>query len=246
MKRVLLSMVFLMAASVVASAQSFTYYFPQVAVGAGWRTTIFLSNATASPASGTVTFTANDGSAFASNWTDESGNNVTNGGNTIQFSLNSGESRKFVSVDDRPLTDGYAMVTANASVLGTAMFSLLDGSGNIIAEAGVPMAIPLGKQAVFVDTTNGFRTGVAIANPNSGPLEIHFELLTDTGQLLNSTVQTVGGFAHIALFTDELFAGQPPMVGRLQYWCLNPMVSVALRFSPTANFTTMPPIAVAN
>src|SRR5438270_6605577 len=109
MKRVLLSLVFIVALSAAASAQSFTYYFPQVAVGAGWRTTVFLSNATAGAASGTVTFTQNDGTAFASNWTDESGNNVTGGGNKISFSLGSGESRKFVSVDDRPLTAGYAM-----------------------------------------------------------------------------------------------------------------------------------------
>jgi hypothetical protein len=246
MKRVLFSLVFIAVASAVASAQSFTYYFPQVAVGAGWRTTIFLSNATASPASATVTFTANDGSPFKSNWLDENLMNVTKGGAAFYVQLNSGESRKFVSVDDHPLVAGYATVTANASVLGTAMFSLLDGGGNITAEAGVPMAIPLGKQAVFVDTTNGFRTGVAVANPNSGELEVHFELLTDSGQLLNSTVQTIPGFAHISLFTDQLFPGEPAMVGRLQYWCTNPMVSVALRFSPSSEFTTMPPIAVAN
>lgn len=246
MKRVLLSLVFIVALSAAASAQSFTYYFPQVAVGAGWRTTVFLSNATASPATGSVTFTQNDGSAFASNWTDESGNNVTAGGNKINFSLGPGESRKFVSIDDRPLTAGYAMVSANASVLGTAMFSLLDGGGNIMAEAGVPMAIPLGKQAVFVDTTNGFRTGVAIANPNTNPLETHFELLNDAGQMITSTIITIPPLAHISMFTDELFPGQGPMVGRLQYWCMNPMASVALRFSPTIQFTTMPPIAVAN
>jgi hypothetical protein len=246
MKRVLLSVAFIIALSAAASAQSFTYYFPQVAVGAGWRTTVFLSNATAGPASGTITFTANDGSPFFTNWLDENGTNLTNGSNVISFSLASGESRKFVSVDDHPLVAGYAMVSANASVLGTAMFSLLDGGGNIQAEAGVPMAIPLGKQAVFVDTTSGFRTGVAIANPNSGDLEVHFELLTDTGQLLTSTIKTLGGFQHISLFTDELFPGQGPMVGRLQYWCTNPMVSVALRFSPSVQFTTMPPIAVAN
>lgn len=246
MKRVLFSLVFIVAASAVCSAQSFTYYFPQVAVGAGWRTTIFLSNATASPASATITFIGDSGGPFFNNWLDESGNNINNGSASFSVNLNSGESRKFTSVDDHPLEAGYAMVTANASVLGTAMFSLLDASGNIQAEAGVPMAIPLGKQAVFVDTTNGFRTGVAIANPNNGDLEVHFELLSDSGQLLNSTVQTLAANTHIAVFTDQLFSGQAPMVGRLQYWCMNPMVSVALRFSPSGEFTTMAPIAVAN
>jgi hypothetical protein len=246
MKRVLFCMAVIIAMSAAASAQSFTYYFPQVAVGAGWRTTVFLSNASATPAAGTITFIANDGSAFFTNWLDENGTNVTNGNNVISFSLASGESRKFVSVDDHPLVAGYAMVSANASVLGAAMFSLLDGAGNILAEAGVPMAIPLGKQAVFVDTTNGFRTGVAVGNPNAGNLEVHFELLSDTGQMITSTIQTLPPMSHISLFTDELFPGQGPMVGRLQYWCMNPMVSVALRFSPSVQFTTMAPIAVAN
>ncbi|HEY2384128.1 MAG TPA: hypothetical protein VGK48_23380 [Terriglobia bacterium] len=246
MKRVLFSMVFIIVASAVASAQSFTYYFPQVAVGQGWRTTIFLSNVTASPATATLSFTADNGGPFFNNWLDENGNNVTSGAAMFSVTLNSGESRKFVSVDDHPLETGYATVTANASVVGNAMFSLLDAGGNIVAEAGVPMAIPLGIQAVFIDTTNGFRTGVAIANPNTGDLEVHFEVLSDTGQVLNSTIQTVPALTHISEFTDQLFPGQAPMVGRLQFWCMNPMVSVALRFSPTAQFTTMPPIAVSN
>ena len=117
-------MAVIMAMSAAASAQSFTYYFPQVAVGAGWRTTVFLSNASAGAASGTITFTANDGSPFFTNWLDENGTNLTGGNNVISFTLGSGESRKFVSVDDHPLVAGYAMVSANASVLGTAMFSL--------------------------------------------------------------------------------------------------------------------------
>ena len=86
------------------------------------------------------------------------GNNASAGGNTIPFQLAAGQSRKYTAVGDLPLTVGYAMVSASASVLGAAMFARLDGGG-IFCEAGVPMAIPFGKQAVFVDTTNGFRTG---------------------------------------------------------------------------------------
>jgi len=247
MKRVLIAMIFILAATAAASAQSFTYYFPQIVAGAGWRTTVFISNATsAGVASGSVTFTRSDSGPFLETWIDEVGNDVTGGGNVIAFQLAPGQSRKYTALGEVPLTVGYAMVTANASVLGTAMFTQLDGAGNILAEAGVPMGIPLGKQAVFVDTSNGFRTGVAIANPNSGPLEIHLELLDDNGQLLAGTIRNLDGFQQFALFTDELFPGIGPMVGRLQFWCFNPMVSVALRFSPSIQFTTMPPIAIAN
>jgi hypothetical protein len=254
MKRVLFSFLITLAVSAAASAQgTFTFYFPQLALGAGWRTTIFLSSVGATgPANGTLTFTANDGSPLNSNWFDENGANVTAGSNAVQFGFDSGVSRKFTSDTAGPLTVGYATVVCTScdntttAILGTAMFTLTDGGGNILAEAGVPMAIPLGKQAVFVDTTTGFRTGVAIANPNAGSLEVHFELVSDNGQLITSGVKTLSPFAHIAMFTDELFPGQPPMVGRLQYWCMNPMVSVGLRFSPSVQFTTIPPLAVAN
>jgi hypothetical protein len=247
MKRVLFGALFVLAVSAVASAQSFTYYFAQVTAGDGWRTTIFISNATAdATASGSITFVTSSGAPFAANWLDEMGNNVSSGGNVISFQLAPGQSRKYTTVGDLPLTVGYARIAANASVLGTAMFSRLDGGGNILAEAGVPMAIPLGKQAVFVDTTAGFRTGVAIANPNSATLNIHLQLVSDNGQVLAEAVRDLAGFQHMALFTDELFPGASAMVGRLQFWCTNPMVAVALRFSPSLQFTTLPPIAIAN
>ncbi len=247
MKRVFTVIVFIFAASTFGWAQQFTYYFPQIAVGDAWRTTIFLSNATTTMASGSITFTRSDGSAFYANWVDERGNNLTNGGNTAAFQLAPGESRKLTALADIPLTTGYATVSANASVLGNAMFTQLDGGGNMLSEAGVPMAIPLPKQAVFVDTTSGFRTGVAIGNPNNASLEVHLELLNDAGQMIASTTRTLPPGQHFALFTDELFPGAAPMVGRLQFWCTNPMVSVALRFNPASTlFTTMAPIAVAN
>jgi hypothetical protein len=247
MKRILHSLVFIISASAVGSAQSFTYYFPQIAAGDGWRTSIFISNATAAGvAEGSITFTTSAGAPFAANWVDEFGTNVTGGGHVIGFQLAPGQSRKYTAVGDLPLTVGYATVSANASVLGTAMFTLLDGAGNIYAEAGVPMAIPLGKQAVFVDTSFGFRTGVAIANPNNAVLKIHFELLDSNGQSIATAVRDLGQFQHLAFFADELFPGMPPMVGRLQFWCTNPMAAIALRFSPNSQFTTMPPIAIAN
>ena len=247
MKRVLSILVLILAGAAAASAQGFTFYFPQIAVGGGWRSTIFISNATAADgASGKISLATSAAGPFNANWFDENGNNVTGGGNVIEFRLGPGESRKYTTAGDTPLTVGYAMVTANASVLGTAMYSLLDGAGNIVTEAGVPMGIPLGKQAVFVDTTAGFRTGVAIANPNNNLLQIHLQLVTAGGQVLGEVVRELPPFQHFALFTDELFPGAPAMVGRLQFWCTNPMVAVALRMSPNFLFTTMPPIAIAN
>jgi len=249
MKRGLLSIVFILSASAVGSAQQITYYFPQLAIGGGWMTTIFVSNTmTKGTGVATIVFTKSDGTPLMSNWFDQMGNNVTKGGNAIAAQLAAGESRKFISAGDIPLTTGFAAVYANSSaVLANAMFTALDGAGNMLAEAGVPMAIPLVKQALFVDTTNGFRTGLAVANPNEVSLQVHFDLISDTGQVVNSIVRELGASQQMALFLDELFPGVPAMVGRVQFWATNPVTSVALRFNaPGIPFTTLSPLAVAN
>src|SRR5262245_60357217 len=181
MKRALLGFLFILVSSSFAFAQQYTYYFPQVASGfysgGAWKTTIFISNSAApgTVANGVITFTASDGSPFNISFIDDGGNPV-GGGNQIGFQLSAGETRKFESLGAEPLNTGYATVTASAAVLGTAMFTQLDAAGRTVSEAGVPAAIPLGKQAIFVDTMSGYRTGLAIANPNSAPLHIHFEL----------------------------------------------------------------------
>jgi hypothetical protein len=241
-----------MAGSVVASAQ-YTYYLPQVAIGSGtnvtWQTTIFLTNATApgtAAASGSVTFNQDDGSAFNVSFVDLNGNPVGSG-NTIGFQLNPQATAKYTSTNTGSLVTGFATVTANAAVLGGAMFAEYDAYGNLISSAGVPLGIPLNRQAIFTDTTNGNNAGVAIANPNTDPLTITFLLEDSNGNILMTTQQTVNPLGHTAFFVTELFPSAPPLVGRLEFYCLIPMVSIGLQFDPSmTKFTTLTPIAVAD
>lgn len=252
MKRVLLTLCLILEASAICSAQQLTYYYPQIAIGGfgggSWKTTIFISNATApggTPASGLITFTRSDGAPMNVQWVDDA-NRPVGSGNTIPFQLGGGETRKYTGASPSPLTTGFATVTANAAVLGTAVFTQLDSAGRMMAEAGVPAAIPLGRQAVIVDQTSGFKTGVAIANPNGAPLHITFELLDTVGNKLATTTRDLPPNQHTAFFVHEMFPAAPPIVGRLQFFCTNPMVAVALRFEPNfVLFTTMPPIAIA-
>ena len=251
MRRVFFGVILVLAFSAFASAQQYTYYFPQVAsgtfTGGSWTTTIFISNAEAAgiTASGQIALTSDKGANWSLQWVDDIGRPVGSG-NTIPFTLNSGEVRKYVTVASVPLGTGYATVTANAAVLGTAMFTQLDAAGNMVGEAGVPAAIPLGKQAVFVDTTSGFHTGVAVANPNTNDLTVHYELVNTVGQIIMSTVQQLGALQHLSFFIDQMFPSAPAMVGRFQFYCTNPMVGVGLRFDANMGlFTTLPPIAIS-
>jgi hypothetical protein len=251
MKRVMFALCLMLAGSVICSAQQFTYYYPHLAAGAydggAWKTTIFITNSVnpgGGPASGTITFTASDGTPFNVGFVDGAGQPVGSG-NMIPFQLAGGETRKFVTVADGPLLTGYATVTANAPVLGTGMFTQYDWIGRMIGAAGIPAAIPLGRQAIFVDTMSDFKTGVAIANPNNAALHINFELVSAAGQIVSRASRDLPPGQHIAFFIHDLFPDAGEMVGRLQFFCTNPMASVGLRFDPAFGmFTTLPPIAI--
>src|SRR5258706_14960748 len=92
MKRVLLTVILMLGASAVGSAQTALFYFPQIAAGDSWRTTIFISNPRSDrAAAGSITFTRSDGGPFGANWVDEMGNNVSGGSNVIQFQLAPGQ-----------------------------------------------------------------------------------------------------------------------------------------------------------
>jgi hypothetical protein len=247
MKRALLTITFIFSITAVGSAQQFTYYFPQVAIGDGWMTTIFVTNAIAgTPGVATITFTQSDGTPFKGTWVDEMGNDLTKGGNTITVQLSGGETRKFMSTGDVPFTMGFATVYSNSSaVLGNAVITAFDGNGNIAAEAGAPMAVPLLRQALFVDTTKGVTMGLAVANPNDVTLHITFDLVGDSGRVVGSTTIDLGARQQMGIFLDELFPGLSPMIGRLQFSATNPMTSIAFRFNAQGvPFTTLSPIAL--
>jgi len=251
MKRVFLTTVLFFSCALVCSAQT-TFYFPQVADGGGWRTTIFITNAAATNtnvASVTVRFTKSSGAAFALTMLDSAGA-VASTGSTLAFQVAGGQTRKFVSLGDAPTTDiGFATVTSTQPVTGNAIFSQFNGA-HLQSEAGVPASSPSARQSIFVDTSGGFHTGVAVANPNAAAADLTLTLLNTEGVLVATTAKSLLPTNHTAAFTEELFVGTPgagPLVGSLQIVSSVPVPAVALRFSPDfAAFTTLFPVNLAS
>lgn len=254
MKRVLLTLVWILTATVVCSAQK-TFYFPQIADGiqtdgVSWKTTLFITNTAAANASNgdvTITFTTSQGAPFGIAFT---GTGFTSSGNTVSMTIAGGQSRKLVSTGAGALTVGYATISAaSADVTGTAVFSEFTPSGALISEAGVPAADALARQAVFVDTQSGFATGVAYANPNAGPATITLALMNAQGQLVVPTTgRSLAGTTHTAAFVSELFPGPQGqgVAGTMQITSSVPLAAIALRFSPGGLFTTLPPVSIAS
>jgi hypothetical protein len=258
MKRVLLTVVLILTASAVASAQG-TFYFPHVVNGVQgsvvWKTTILLTNTGTTTASGGITFsqdTSNSsagGSPMTITLTDEAGG--TGSGSAFSFSMPPNGTKRLISDGAGPFVGGFATVIPNTGrVSGTAIFSEFDSAGNLIGEAGVPSASGVTRQAIFVDTINNYKIGVAYANPSGTAANIKLDLLNSQAQSVLSTAmsQVLGPGNHTAGFTFQMFPSAPAsMAGTMQITSDTPLAAVALRFDPTlSKFTTLPPVSLAS
>ncbi len=252
MKRFLVTLVWILTAAVLASAQT-TGYFPQIANGiqsdgVTWKTTIYITNPApsgGSPAAGTITFTASNGSPFQISFVDSAG--AAAGTGTVSFSISGGQTRKYVSTGTGALSIGFGTLSSSGTIIGTAVFSEFTAGGALISEASVQASAPATRQAIFVDTQSGFDTGVAYANPNSEPAGITLQLLNTQGvAVLPSTSQTLAGNTQTAAFVKGgLFPSSQPLAGTMQITSSVPVAAVALRFSSTGLFTTLPPVTLA-
>src|SRR5207249_5393716 len=121
-----------------------------------WQTTIFLTNPAAvgsGAVSGSITFTAPNGTPFELAFVDEAGQQSS--GAAIGFQIAGGQTKKYVSTGNVPLVSGFATVrTASGVVSGAALFTQFK-NGILFAEAGVSASAKVLRQAVIVDTTGG-------------------------------------------------------------------------------------------
>src|SRR5579884_391553 len=245
MRRFLLTALFMVFGAAMSFGQT-TFYYPHVANGilgnTIWKTTIFLTNpASSGTSSGSVTFyadnsnTATAGGPLNITFTDETGATVGTG-NTLAFQIAGGQTRKYVSSATSTYAGGFAVVTANGPLNGTAIFSEFGPSGNLIGEAGVPAGSGFLKQSIFVDTQGGYNIGVAYANPGTAAANITLSLLNDNGVLVQTTnnpaTQVLGANNHSAKFVTELFPGAPQIAGTMQISSNVPLSAIALRFDP--------------
>jgi hypothetical protein len=251
MKRFLSIAAWLFLSAGFALAQQ-TFYFPQIADGRDpgslthWHTTIFLSNDGSAPANGTVTFFQSHGTPMNISFVDDKSQGAAVA-NKITFQIQPGQTRKYTSVASADLQVGYGVVTSSVSIAGNAMFAHWTNppGERLIAEAGVPGAVLMNKQAVFVDTQFGYNSGVAIANPGPTGAAVTFELAGIDGTVVATTTETLPPGQHAARFVTELFGGLTALAGQLRISSDTGLAVVSLRFDASfEKFTTMFPFSV--
>ena len=216
-----------------------TYYFPHLAVGAGWQTTITYINYSPQEVSCRTEFLSDHGSpllvSFADQGTMVSRPDVLPPGGSVHEETNVELSA--------PLAPGWARATCSGPVKASLLFRRYDSEGVPVAEAGVNAAtVPATRFVTFAEQGEGqFGTGVAYANPSDTTTAfVTFTVRDADGRMLASVDVTLLPNGHDAQNMQPLF-GLPSFTGSLEVTSTEPIVSLSLNVEADPVFSSLPP-----
>ena len=211
-----------------------TYYFPHLAFGGGFQTTLTYVNYSPQSVSCQSTFYADDGSPlrvpFASGPASNRSDSLPGGADLhIQTQATGGA------------VTGWAQAQCSGPIKASLLYRLYDAQGSPKGEAAVnSMTTPATEFVSFAET----QTGAAYANPSAVPATVTITALDSNGLMLGSTAVTLPPNAHSAANIGPLL-GISKFTGSVQITSTAPIVSLSLNaeaFS-LANpvFSSLPP-----
>ena len=215
-----------------------TYYFPHLAVGASWQTTITYINYSSEEVTCQTDFLSDQGTpllvSFADRGTVDSRNDVLPPGGSVHQETNVELSA--------PLAPGWARATCTGPVKASLLFRGYDSEGAPLAEAGVNAAtVPATRFVTFAEQGEGKSgTGVAYANPSDTEAAVTFTARDAAGQMLASVSQELPAGGHGAQNMALLF-GLTGFTGSLEVTSTEPIVTLSLNFEAAPVFSSLPP-----
>ena len=214
-----------------------TYYFPHLAVGVSWQTTITYINYSPQVVTCETDFISDFGSplmvSFADQGTVVDRTDVLSPGGTVHQETN---------VDlSAPLAPGWARATCSGPLKASLLYRRFEG-GVPTGEAGVnATTVPATRFVTFAEQGEGrFGTGVAYANPSATAAMLTFTAKDADGETLASVVRTLLPNGHDAQNMAPLFA-LPSFSGSLEITSTEPIVSLSLNNEAAPVFSSLPP-----
>jgi Leucine-rich repeat (LRR) protein len=191
-------------ADLTQPSTSTAIYFPQIADGGGYSTTIILLNASNSVETGTMRLFDDIGSPLTVQLLNGSS------GTSFDYSIPPGSASVYqtdaspaaVSVGWMELTPG----DRTAVPVGAGIFQYSQ-SGILLAESGIPSVTPTKHARIFVDLSAGHDVGLALGNPGNAPINIWFAAFEMDGTSQIGTSNGGGDWlntkGHSAYFVDQ-------------------------------------------
>ncbi len=231
-----------MAVSQPLAAQESTYYFPHLAVGGEWQTTITYINYSPQEVRCETDFTSDDGSplmvSFADRGTRVDRTDLLPPGGSVHEETNVALSA--------PEAGGWARATCSGPVKASLLYRLYNSEGLPTGEAGVNAAtVPATRFVTFAEQGEGegkHGTGVAYANPSDTTTAfVTFTVRDAAGnELPPSATLTLLPRGHDAKNMVDLF-DLPSFTGSLEVTSTAPIVSLSLNNEAAPVFSSLPP-----
>ena len=215
-----------------------TYYFPHLAVGASWQTTITYINYSPQEVTCQTDFLSDDGTplmvSFEDRGTVPSRTDVLPPGGSVHQETN-------VELN-APFAPGWARATCSGPVKASLLFRLHNSEGVPIAEGGVnATTVPATRFVTFAEQGEGQPgTGVAYANPSPTEAVITFTARDADGQMLASVDKNLSPNGHAAQNMAALFA-LSSFTGSLEVTSTAPIVSLSINAEAAPVFSSLPP-----
>ena len=216
-----------------------TYYFPHLAVGASWQTTITYINYSAEEVSCRTDFLSDQGTPLLVSFPGRAAM-----GSRTDVLPPGGSVHEETDVDlSAALAAGWARATCSGPVKASLLFRQYDSAGLPTGEAGVnAAAVPATRFVTFAEQAAGQAgTGVAYANPSdTATVVVTFTAKDVAGRTLDSEDQTLMPGGHGAQNMAGLF-GLSSFTGSLEITSNEPIVTLSLNAEAAPVFSSLPP-----
>ncbi len=225
-------------AAVAPPAGDRIYYFPHLAVGAGWQTTITYINYSSDEVSCRTDFLSDQGAplpvSFPSLGPVVRRSDVLPPGGSVHEETDVGLSA--------PAAGGWARAACTGPLKASLLFRQHDSAGLAVAEAGVnAAAVPAARFVTFAEQAAGLAgTGVAYANPSGTAAMVTFTAKDETGRTLDSVDRTLMPGEHGAQNMAGLF-GLNSFTGSLEITSIEPIVTLSINAEAAPIFSSLPP-----
>ena len=217
---------------------STTYYFPHLAVGASWQTTITYINYSPEEVTCQTDFISDHGTpllvSFAALGTVVRRTDVLPPGGSVHQETNVALSA--------PLAPGWALANCSGPVQASLLFRWYISEGMPVAEAGVNAAtVPATRFVTFAEQGEGKNgTGVAYANPSDTAALVTFTARDADGEVRATKDLMLPPNWHGAQNMPTLF-DLSSFTGSLEVTSTEPIVSLSLNFEAAPVFSSLPP-----
>ncbi|MFZ0426810.1 MAG: fibronectin type III domain-containing protein [Acidobacteriota bacterium] len=234
------------AADLTQPAASGSLYLPQFVDGQGSTSSLILLNTTGNALTGTIRLFDQDGAPLQVRQVGGALSSV------FAYSISANGAYVLQTDGSSPtVTVGWVLLTpdpGSSAPIGGGVFQLSQ-NGRVVTESGVPAAPLTTRARIYVDTTQGHNTGLAIANPGGSDMQVAVSAFTDDGTTPagaeNPPPIQLKARGQNARFVTELVSGLPAnFTGVLDLQSTTPFAALTLRslFNSRGDFllTTFP------